>query len=191
VTNNWTRWPGGGQKAGERAQSQKPDAARETLNKAWKDVPAPLRKDPAIAGRYARQLLNSQLSEEAENLVRKTLEKHWDPALVKLYGLIPAQDARQQLLHAETWLKKRPGDALLMLSLGRLSLRNQLWGRARDYFHSSLQLHQLPETCAELARLLAHMGEHKKSTEYYQQGLLLITDALPKLPQPKEASASH
>lgn len=171
-------------KAGERAQGQKPDEARDTLHKTWKEVPAPLRKNPAIAGRYAQQLLDNQLNEEAENLVRKTLEKHWDPELVKLYGLIAAHDSRQQLLHAETWLKKRPGDALLMLSLGRLSLRNELWGRARDYFYNSLQLQQLPETCAELARLLAHMGEHKKSTEYYQQGLLLITDALPSLPLP-------
>jgi len=43
---------------------------------------------------------------------------------------------------------------------------------------------------AELARLLAHMGDLKKSTEYYQQGLMLAADDLPKLPMPQEHTAS-
>lgn len=176
------------EQAGQRARTQNPDQAAEQLHKAWHEVPGPLRKQPAVAGLYARQLLNNHLHSEAEAVVQKTLHKHWDPELVRLYGLIPAADPGQQLITAEGWLKKRPGDATLMLTLGRLSLRNQLWGKAREYFQSSLQLHKYPETCAELARLLAHLGEHKKSTEYYQQGLLLTTDALPELPQPKEAS---
>src|SRR5690606_18301091 len=139
---------------------------------------------------YAQQLIDNQFPQEAEALVRKTLEKNWDPRLVHLYGLIPDPEPHQQLLSAESWLKKRPGDSLLMLTLGRLCLRNELWGRARNYFQTSLGLQEHPETCAELARLLAHLGEHQQSTEYYQKGLLLTTQKLPNLPQPGGKVAS-
>jgi HemY protein len=64
-------------------------------------------------------------------------------------------------------------------------MRNQLWGKARDYFESSLKIQGSPEAFAEMARLLAHLGEHKRSTEYYQQGLLLTADHLPDLPMPE------
>lgn len=172
--------------AGQRARGLSPERARESLQRQWREVPSALRKDPEVAELYARQLLASGLPREAETVIQRTLDKHWSPELVRLYGLIPTGDADQQLITAESWLKKRPADPLLLLTLGRLSLRNQLWGKARDYFQSSLKLNNHPETCAELARLLAHLGEHKKSTEYYQQGLLLTTERLPDLPLPKE-----
>lgn len=174
------------EQAGQRARGLSPDRAKELLHRQWREVPGALRKEPDVAELYARQLLANGLPLDAQNVIQKTLDKHWSPALVRLYGLIPAGDVGQQLITAESWLKKRPADPLLLLTLGRLSLRNELWGKARDYFQSSLKLNSHPETCAELARLLAHLGEHKKSTEYYQQGLLLTTERLPDLPLPKE-----
>ncbi|MDQ2076939.1 heme biosynthesis HemY N-terminal domain-containing protein [Marinimicrobium sp. ABcell2] len=180
-------------RSGHKARQKTSDEALKLLHKTWDHVPNNLKREPEIVLCYAQQLIDNQLHEEAEALVRKTLEKHWDRDLVRLYGLIAGPDSRKQLVAAESWLKKRPGDALLLLSLGRLSLRNELWGRAKDYFQTSLGLQPLPETCAELARLLAHLGEHQKSTEFYQKGLLMTTHNLPALPQPKgkpTASAS-
>ena len=63
-------------------------------------------------------------------------------------------------------------------------MRNELWGKARQYFEQSLNFQPRGETCAELARLLAALGEHEASTKYYQQGLLLMTHRLPGLPLP-------
>lgn len=174
------------QKAGQRARQGSDKEALKQLQQKWDQIPGALKKEPEVVFCYASQLADNQLHREAENLVRKTLEKNWHPQLVHLYGLIAGPDRQQQLLTAENWLKKRPSDALLMLTLGRLSLRNELWGRARDYFQSSLGLQQKPETCAELARLLAHLGEHQKSTQYYQKGLLMTTESLPDLPQPQK-----
>lgn len=174
------------QRAGQRARQGSDKEALKQLQQKWDQLPGDLRKEPEVVFCYASQLVDNQLHREAEALVRKTLEKNWHPQLVHLYGLIGGPDPQQQLLTAENWLKKRPSDALLMLTLGRLSLRNELWGRARDYFQSSLGLQQKPETCAELARLLAHLGEHQKSTQYYQKGLLMTTTNLPELPQPQK-----
>jgi HemY protein len=112
------------------------------------------------------------------------LKSNWDNQLVLRYGLLKNTDASRQLLRAEGWLKERPGNSALMLTLGRLSMRNKLWGKARDYFDSSLKIQGSPEACAELARLLAHLGEHELSTEYYQRGLLMTAATLPELPMP-------
>ncbi|MGD8176224.1 heme biosynthesis HemY N-terminal domain-containing protein [Marinimicrobium sp. ARAG 43.8] len=174
------------EQAGQRAGQLSRERARDILSQTWKEVPSHLRKQPETAVLYARQLEANQLHDDAGLLIQKTLEKQWSAELVRLYGILRTSDTQQQLIAAESWLKKRPADAMLMLTLGRLSLRNQLWGKAREYFQHSLKLQQNPETCAELARLLAHLGEHKQSTEYYQQGLLLTTDRLPDLPQPRE-----
>ena len=71
-----------------------------------------------------------------------------------------------------------------MLCLGRLALRNKLWGQARDYFESSHRLRPSAEACAELARLLFSLGERELSAQYYREGLLLRESNLPDLPLP-------
>ncbi|MNG33182.1 hypothetical protein D3C84_1193740 [compost metagenome] len=80
---------------------------------------------------------------------------------------------------AESWLKPRPDDAQLLLTLGRLCLNNKLWGKAREYLEASLRSQRSAETCAELARLLAHMGEVERSNQLFQEGVGLIAAPVP------------
>jgi HemY protein len=171
--------------AGEQAKRLTTEKQRlEKLEKAWQSIPADIQKQAVMVETYVWQLLQNQGDAIAEQLLRKTLNRNWSAKLVRLFGLVNAEDRKKQLLCAEDWLKERPGNAALMLTAGRLCLRNEIWGKARDYFESSLRLQHDPETFAELARLLAHLGEHERSTEYYQQGLLMMTNGLPELPMP-------
>jgi uncharacterized protein HemY len=48
-----------------------------------------------------------------------------------------------------------------------------LWGKARDYLESSLRVQRNPEACAELARLLAQMGDTERSNQLFQEGRLV------------------
>ncbi len=171
--------------SGEQARRMAEDQRLKHLQEAWQSVPAHMRKQADMVATYTLQLQSNNADAQAEALLRRTLIKRWDETLVRFYGLVKGEDIQKQLLTAESWLQESPGSAALMLTLGRLCLRNELWGKARDYFESSLRLQQNPETFAELARLLAHLGEHKRSTEYYQRGLLLMTDGLPALPMPQ------
>ncbi len=155
----------------------------------WQNLPSEIYKDVRAVEAYAQALLSVNAIAEAEGILRFTLQRSWDDKLVSLYGKACSQEPDKQLLLAEGWLKSRPNNADLLLCLGRLSLANQLWGKAREYFESSLKLEKKLETYAELGRLLAHLGEHEKSTECYQQGLLLSTHGLPALPQPKTSVA--
>lgn len=158
------------------------------LQKAWAQLDAKVQREAAVLLSYVELLIAHGGNAIAENSLRKTLQKNWDDRLLHCYGKIAGDDIGKQLLYAEGWLKERPRNAVLLLALGRLSLRNQLWGKAREYFEASLKIQPQPETFAELARLMAALGEHQLSTGYYQQGLKLITNSLPELPVPESHS---
>jgi HemY protein len=155
------------------------------LNALWQSFPKAIIKKSELLACYAEQVMAAGDMQGAESLIRKQLKKDWSNQLVTLYGKVICDDVDRQLIHAENWLRERSNDTVLLLCLGRLSLRNSLWGKAREYFESSLKLEGSSEVCAELGRLLAQLGEHEKSNEYFQQGLLLATEGLPDMPMPK------
>jgi HemY protein len=137
---------------------------------------------------YAEQLRLLGAEVEAEELLRSFLKQHYDSALVRLYGLLHGRDPGKQLQAAEGWLKQHPQDAGLLLSLGRLCLHSQLWGKARGYLESSLTFQRHPETCAELARLLAQLGELERSNTLFQESLSLLDQRLGELALPAPAT---
>lgn len=161
--------------------------AASALEQAWGRVPRHLLRDQRLLSVYVKLLIKAGDEAGAEALLRKQLKQQWQSELVDLYGRVAGADVAKQLLQAESWLKERNNDARLLLALGRLALRNQLWGKAREYFETSLKLDSSAEVCAELARLLAGLGEHEKSNRYFQQGLQLFNHALPALPLPQKA----
>lgn len=173
-------------KAGDRAKLQQSlSEATTTIDSEWQAIPGQLRKQATLQTVYIKQLLKIDAQDSVETYLRKELKRNWHEPLVVIYGRVKGRDPRKQLLIAEQWQQERPGNSALLLTLGRLCLRNAQWIRAREYFESSLKLRKEPETYAELARLLAHLGEHQKSTDYYQRGLLMTTEGLPDLPMPE------
>lgn len=157
----------------------------EVLQATWKQLPDSVKQDSDMVDRYVRQLHRWGSDAEAERVLFRHLKKHWHDGLVQLYGLIAGDDLQKQLLIAEAWLKDRPNNPVLLSCLGRLSLRNELWGKAREYFETSFKLEQRPETCAELGRLMASLKEVELSNQYFQKGLMLSERGLPQLPQPQ------
>ncbi|MBL1273186.1 MAG: heme biosynthesis protein HemY [Oceanospirillales bacterium] len=167
-----------------RQQKENPNTSLEPLTRLWDELPGFLRRDEKTIGDYARLLANLGDEEQTETLLRKVLHNHWSDDLVNLYGRIEGRMPDEQLLAAEQWLKDRPNNAELLLALGRLSLRNELWGKAREYFETSLRLRRSREGLAELSRLSAHMGDEEMSIKLMMQGLA-NDNGLPKLPMPK------
>jgi HemY protein len=77
------------------------------------------------------------------------------------------------LQQAEHWLKGRENNANLLLALGRLAIRCELWGKARSYLQASLGSHELAETYRELGQLLDKLNEPELAADCYRKGLLL------------------
>ena len=143
------------------------------LQALWKSYARSLQKNSAVINAYAEALATHYQGQEAEVLVRKALNNQWYDPLVNLYGRLQVKEIHSQVRTLETWLKHRPQDATLLRSMGRVMLRNQQWDLARDYFQRSMNLQACVETAMEMARLMEKMGDHKKSSDLYQQGLLL------------------
>lgn len=159
--------------------------ALKTLETAWQGLSGKLKNDPQLVAAYASELLRLNAHEQAESLLRHTLKNGLYDELVELYGRAKAKDTSRQLQLAENWLKHAPDNAILLRALGRLSLRNQLWGKARDYFESSLSVDRQAHTCAELARLLSHLGDTQRSNQLFAESFQLLEQSLPTLPQPE------
>jgi HemY protein len=73
--------------------------------------------------------------------------------------------------------------------LGRLSLRNELWGKAKEYFEQAYRRNASAELCFELGRLLGNMGEYSDAERYTREALQMQGQALPELPQPSVSGA--
>lgn len=158
--------------------------ALAALAQAWQQLSAAHRQEPELLAVYAERLRVLGAEPEAEELLHAALKRSYDSCLVRLYGLLRGRDPARQLQAAEGWLKQHPSDPGLLLTLGRLCLQCQLWGKAKEYFETSLVFQRHPETCAELARLLARLGETEQSNRLFQEGLGLLDQRLNNLPLP-------
>jgi HemY protein len=134
-------------------QTTLPDA----LEKHWAMFPALAKQNRQVIAAYCRALLRLKQDSVAEELLRKTLIKHWNTELVTLFGLAHGQDALVQLQTAEQWLKNHLDEDALLLALARISQRNQLWAKARDYYLDYIRRTNSAEAQQEMARLpVAH-----------------------------------
>lgn len=160
----------------------------DTLRARWQQLPKSAQRRPEAIVAYARGLAQAGAADSAEQLLRAQLKRVWSEAMVELYGRLPSDNPERQLAAAESWLADHAGDATLLRCLGRLALRNHLWGKARDYFEASLRSENHPDTSAELGRLLAHLGQRERSAECFEQGLRASASELPALPLPSPAT---
>jgi HemY protein len=172
------------QKTEELITRNQQHSSDDILANLWQSVPTPLQFDAELVETYALQLIRLNNSHKCETLIRKVLEKKWDDKLIRVYGMIASKNTSEQLIHAEQWLKGRPNNADLLLTLGRLCLRNELWGKAQEYFEASNNLHENKESLAELSRLNLRLhASHIAQKEVFEE--LIKSLDLPELPLPE------
>jgi len=159
------------------------------LLRKWEGTDKKVRKGEDITLVYLEKLIEFSQDEEALSVVSGFLKQQWSDKIILKAGYIDSPDPGRLLVLLEKWLKARPNNSTLMLSLGRASLRNRLWGKAREYFENTLKFSKSTalsaEANAELARLLDHMGEHEQSANLYGKAMAQLDHRLPELPMPE------
>jgi len=159
------------------------------LHELWGRMPKELRRQASIVNAYAHQLIKCQAAAEAERILSYFLSRTWNDELAYLYGIVDA-DTLVQLSRAESWLKDHRDSSALLLTMGRLCKRNELWGKARQFFEASLGVDENPEALQELAGVLEQMGEQETALEFYRKGMLMkMPDAVQRLADQSTASA--
>lgn len=140
-------------------------------------LPKALAKNPQLVAEYVDFLLKHQDFKQAESLLIPCLRKKVDPELIALYGLLPKELI--QLDFAESLLQKNPHSTPLLLCLGKMCIRHQLWGKAKHYLALANSLHPTPTAYAALGSLHEQLNELSLAREYYKQGLeLAISESL-------------
>lgn len=160
-------------------------AQKAELQSWWKSLSKTQQRDVALLQAYCQQLLASGDDASAESAVRNALKSLWSDDLAALYGRIDADSARQ-LATAESWLRDQPGNVALLLTLARICLRNELWGKAREYLETAYETGRNLEVGLELGRLLINLGEPELGMKYTREALESYSDILPALPQPRK-----
>ncbi|WP_198262462.1 heme biosynthesis protein HemY [sulfur-oxidizing endosymbiont of Gigantopelta aegis] len=146
----------------------------DELSAIWNRLPKVTRAEPEMINYYCQILLAIGKDEQALELIKEGIKHHWHAALILLYGMIHEQDVTKQLETAESWLSDNGRSAELLLTLGRLSIANQLWGKARDYLNESIKVAPSTEAYQVLGELYeTQLADSVEAMNCYREGLLL------------------
>ncbi|NNG23543.1 heme biosynthesis protein HemY [Telluria aromaticivorans] len=149
----------------------------ESIRRVWAGVPAPDRTVPYIAARAAGAFNARGLHDEARAIAEDALRANWDDRVVRAYreaaGPAGSPTLLTQIEHCETWLKERPRDAELALTLGSLCLKQKLWGKAQRYLEGALsdatEAPMVREAHLKLAQMHEALGQEAEAANHYRQ----------------------
>jgi HemY protein len=145
----------------------------EALTEYWEKMPSADQVNGKIALTAAKLFLGLGGTKQAREVIEQSLDKQWDGALVELYGQCADRDVVKQIERAENWLKSHSKDPALLLALGRLCARQELWGKAQSYIEASLSVESTREAHLAAAQLLEKMNKADEACKHYRQSLAL------------------
>ena len=134
------------------------------------EVPRELRAENRLRLAFARALMRHGAHDLAEQDIRRRLTAEWNSELAGAYGELKPRDIPAAIRHAEGWLAEHPEDGSLLLALGRLCRKAQLWGKARSYLETGLSLLESRQGWLELAELLEVLDEKAAADDAYRKG---------------------
>jgi HemY protein len=149
----------------------------ESIRRVWATVPAGDRAKPYIAARAAAAFNARGLHDEARTIAEEALKAGWDDRVLRAYrdSAAPAGSSTllAQIENCEEWLKERPTDAELALTLGALCLRQKLWGKAQRHLEQALSDATDPalvrDAHLKLAQMHEALGQQEEAAAHYRQ----------------------
>lgn len=146
-----------------------PDAA--ALNTLWSQLPKNQRRLLPVIDAYARRAAALGMILPAMDELDAALRREWSSSLVETWGALGNEDLDARLRRAEGWLDAHPNDAGLLLALGRMCVRQQLWGKARKYLERSLALTPSVGAWEALGDMWAGQGDLTMAQRSYRNAL--------------------
>ncbi len=149
----------------------------ESIQRVWSTVPTADRIQPFIAARAVAALNARGLHDAARETAEQALAATWDERVVRAYRDSAAPSGSPSLLaqieHCESWMRERPTDAELALTLGSLCLKQKLWGKAQRYLEQALsdatEPRMVREAHLKLAQMHEALGQAEDATAHFRQ----------------------
>ena len=134
----------------------------------WREIPKKEQLRPRLAAAAVRAFMQGGDCRSAHRIIEEALVENWAATLVLLYGECRDDDALQRIERAERWLKDRPRDWPLLLTLGRLCVQKELWGKAQSYLEASIAMQPTRASHIALAQLFETMGRTQDANRHYR-----------------------
>lgn len=127
----------------------------------------------------ARALVETGAEGEAQKLIEAVLDTardgEWQSELLAIYGRLGGGEPMARIAKAEAWLRRHPDDARLLKALGRMCLRQRLWGKAQSYLEASLSVEPTQQAHLELAHLFEQLERGEDANKHYRASAQLDT----------------
>lgn len=150
--------------------------SEEELDSLWKPLTNRQKLTPEILAEYVERRLGWQQEVGLELWLEKGLKSQWNDRLVYQYGRLTLGPAFERLKRAEKWLVNHPENPVLLLSIGRLACRSQMWGLGQSYLKKSLSLRAEIETFHALAQCYEAEGEVDQAALTYKEAILQLEE---------------
>jgi HemY protein len=154
-----------------RANIEQRATDRDALIAYLRTLPVGERR-PEIALAASRALAAAGAEGEAQKLIEAALDQGddeaWQSPLINIYGGLTGADPMSRIARAEGWLRQRPGHDGLLLALGRMCVRQRLWGKAQSYLEASLSIEDTQSGHLELARLSDQLERPEEANRHYR-----------------------
>ena len=146
---------------------------RDNLLATFKALSAESRMDVANVTVVTQKLMAMGASADAVPLVEAAIDKRgeagWDSALVSLYADCKGESTLAQIERAEKWLRQHPRDSAVLLALGKLCIRQALWGKAQSYLEASVALQPSLDAHMTLAGLMEQLGKRDEAVRHIRR----------------------
>ncbi|MBL8511772.1 MAG: heme biosynthesis protein HemY, partial [Betaproteobacteria bacterium] len=90
-----------------------------------------------------------------------------------LYADCKGDSTLAQIERAEKWLKTQARDAVLLATLGKLCIRQALWGKAQSYLEASVALKPSRDAHMTLAGLMEKTGRPEEAIRHIRRSAQL------------------
>ncbi len=157
----------------------------EALKSSWRGLPRDLRRNPWVVTGFAEQAISIGCADMTEEVLRSSLKREWNPALLIPYGEPGSNDITRRMKQCEKWLQNHPEEPWLHLVLGRLCAREELWGKARHHMIRSLEIKPSVGGYDSLGQLLERKGELEPAMLCFRNALRMNQGKDP-LPLPSD-----
>ncbi|WP_069265423.1 heme biosynthesis protein HemY [Paraburkholderia nodosa] len=151
----------------------------DALLELWQSLSNVERHSPRLADCAAELLIALDRQADARKIVEEALAQNWDARLLRRYPDTAGSDALPLIQKAEVWRKERPEDGDLLFALGRLCLKQQLWGKAQSFLEAALKSAGATQneplkirSHRALARLHEQLGDGEKAASHYRESAL-------------------
>lgn len=126
------------------------------------------REDPGILVPAIEAFAHSGDHRRAVDMIDTLMSTRIEPRLLILFTRLNSIATGDRLGMAEGWLKRYPDNPLILATLGRLCLAEELWGKAETFLKRANELEPSPFTRLALAEMYDVLGRAPEASELYR-----------------------